>query len=74
MWLARVKAPQHGPTYIHEFEGVDPAALFRELAEALDLSAADKVTVEMWPETPDSRAPTASTATRTTEPADTPSA
>lgn len=48
-WQVVVKAPEGGPNYVHHFWGTDPSAILREIAEALDLSTADAVTVCMLP-------------------------
>lgn len=47
IWEATVRAPQGGPIYVHHFEGDTPSNMFREIAEALDLTRADSVEVTM---------------------------
>lgn len=46
-WFGRVRAPQGGPVYAHEFDGVTPGDILRQAADALDLTGADEVTLHM---------------------------
>lgn len=48
-YVAVISAPQGGPIYTHHFEGASVAGLLREIAEAVDLEAADRVDVAIRP-------------------------